>query len=104
MSPIPRNLVKLTQRIRNPALRNLTLNLIEEASQKPDLDHFTNATLKNPSYTSHTDTRPHATVLFATEEQFKNNRAQTAHVYHEEQGRYAGHTLHQERDNKPSDE
>ena len=46
MSPIPRNLVKLTQRIRNPALRNLTLNLIEEASQKPDLSRFTIATLK----------------------------------------------------------
>ena len=48
MSPIPRNLIKLTLRIRNPALHNLTLNLIEEASQKPDLAHFifTNATLK----------------------------------------------------------
>ena len=109
MSPIPRNLVKFTQRIRNPALRNLTLNLIEEASQKPDLSRFTIATLKqaqtiNPSHTSHTDTRPHATVLFATEEQSKNNKAQTAHVYHDEQGRYAGHILYQERDNKPSDE
>jgi len=46
MSPIPRNLVKFTQRIRNPALRNLTLSLIEEATQKPDLAHFTIATLK----------------------------------------------------------
>lgn len=46
MSPIPRNLVKLTQRIRNPTLRNLTLSLIEEATQKPDLAHFTIATLK----------------------------------------------------------
>lgn len=46
MSPIPRHAVKLTQRIRNSTLRNLTLNLIEEASQKPDLAHFTIATLK----------------------------------------------------------
>jgi hypothetical protein len=46
MSPIPRSLVKFTQRIRNPALRNLTLSLIEEATQKPDLAHFTIATLK----------------------------------------------------------
>ena len=46
MSPIPRHAVKLTQRIRNPTLRNLTLCLIEDASQKPDLAHFTIAILK----------------------------------------------------------
>ncbi|KAJ9314128.1 hypothetical protein DTO271D3_5605 [Paecilomyces variotii] len=88
MSPIPRNLVKFTQRIRNSTLRNLTLNLVEEASQKPDLAHFTTALLKNPSHTSHTDPRPHATVLFATEEQLKNNKAQAAHIYHNEEGHY----------------
>ncbi|KAA8641519.1 uncharacterized protein ATNIH1004_011655 [Aspergillus tanneri] len=104
MSPIPRNLVKFTQRIKNPVLRNLTLNLIEEASQKPDMAHFTIAILKNPSHTSHTDPRPHTTALFATEEQFKSNKAQTAHIYHDEQGQYVGHTLYQERENKSSDE
>jgi hypothetical protein len=31
MPPIPRHAVKLTQRIRNPTLRNLTLSLIEDA-------------------------------------------------------------------------
>ncbi|KAJ5181535.1 hypothetical protein N7449_011682 [Penicillium cf. viridicatum] len=46
ISPIPRHAVKLTQRIRNPTLRNLTLSLIEVASQKPDLAHFTIAILK----------------------------------------------------------
>lgn len=46
MSTIPRHAVKLTQIIRNPTLRNLTLSLIEEASQKPDLAHFTIAILK----------------------------------------------------------
>ncbi|PWY96162.1 hypothetical protein BO94DRAFT_561731 [Aspergillus sclerotioniger CBS 115572] len=104
MSPIPRHVVKLTQRIHNPALRNLTLSLIEQASHQPDLSHFTIATLKNPTHTSHTDTKPHATVLFANEEQFKNNKAQTAYIYHDEEGRYAGHTLYEERDNKASDD
>ncbi|KAK9243962.1 hypothetical protein V1506DRAFT_347311 [Lipomyces tetrasporus] len=108
MSPIPRQLVKFTQRIRNPALRNLTLNLIEEASQKPDLAHFTIVILNLPWKKSitHESYRPqtHATALFATEEQFKNNKAHTAHIYHDEQGRYAGHTLYPERENKPSDE
>lgn len=46
MSPIPRTLVRLTQRIRNPTLRNRTLNLIERATQEPDLTHFTQAMLK----------------------------------------------------------
>ncbi|PYI03358.1 hypothetical protein BO78DRAFT_322808, partial [Aspergillus sclerotiicarbonarius CBS 121057] len=91
-------------RIHNPAFRNLTLNLVEEASKQPDLSHFTFATLKNPTHTSHTDATPHATVLFASEEQFKNNKAQTAHIYHDADGNYTGHTLYQERDNKPSDE
>ncbi|QKX62108.1 uncharacterized protein TRUGW13939_09264 [Talaromyces rugulosus] len=87
MSPIPRNLVKFTQRIHNPALRNLTLTLIEEATRKPDLAHFTIATLKN------TDPGPHSTVLLATEEQFQNNKGQTVHIYHDDQGHYDGHTL-----------
>ncbi|EDN07450.1 predicted protein [Histoplasma mississippiense (nom. inval.)] len=104
MSPISRQAVKLTQRIRNPTLRNLTLSLIEDASQKPDLAHFTIAILKNPSHTSHTDLKPYATALFATEEQFKNNKAQTAHIYHDEQGCYTSHVLYQERENKSSDE
>ncbi|KAJ5168517.1 uncharacterized protein N7482_004111 [Penicillium canariense] len=78
MSPIPRHAVKLTQRIRSPNLRNLTLSLIEDASQRPDLAHFTIAILKNPSHTSHTDLKPYATALFATEEQFKNNKAQNS--------------------------
>ncbi|KAL5362278.1 hypothetical protein BJX96DRAFT_177012 [Aspergillus floccosus] len=104
MSPIERNLVRFTQRIRNAALRNLTLNLIEEASKKPDLAPFTIATLKNPSHTSHTDTKPHVTVLFSTDEQSKNNKAHPVHIYHDEQGHYAGHTMYQERDNKPSDD
>ncbi|GLB05558.1 hypothetical protein AtubIFM57258_000847 [Aspergillus tubingensis] len=104
MSPIPRHVVKFTQRIRNPAVRNLTLSLIEEATKQPDLAHFTIATLKNPSHTSHTDPRPHATVLFASDDQFKSNKAQTAHIYHDGEGRYDGHRLYEERDNKPSDE
>ncbi|KAJ6122813.1 hypothetical protein N7512_005278 [Penicillium capsulatum] len=94
MSPIPRQAVKLTQRIRNSTLRNLTLSLIEDASQKPDLAQFTVAILKQAQYEP----------LFATEEQFKNNKAQTAHIYDDEQGRYTGHVLYQGRENKPSDE
>ncbi|KAJ5179376.1 hypothetical protein N7492_002586 [Penicillium capsulatum] len=50
MSPIPRQAVKLTQRIRNSTLRNLTLSLIEDASQKPDLAQFTVAILKQAQY------------------------------------------------------
>lgn len=46
MSPIPRHAVKFTQRIRNAVLRNRTLTLIETATVKSDLAHFTIATLK----------------------------------------------------------
>lgn len=46
MAPIARQAIKFTQRIRNSALRNLTLNLIVDASKTPELAHFTNAILK----------------------------------------------------------
>ena len=46
MSPIARNLVKHTQRIRDSTLRYKTLKLIEEATKQPGLARFTIATLK----------------------------------------------------------
>jgi hypothetical protein len=46
MSPIARHLVQMTQRIRDATKRNNTLKLIEEATKKPDLAHFTVALLK----------------------------------------------------------
>ncbi|KAJ5683647.1 hypothetical protein N7462_006812 [Penicillium macrosclerotiorum] len=104
MSPIPRHAVKFTQRIRNSILRNRTLTLIETATEKPDLAHFTIATLKNPSHTSHTDLKAHATALLATDEQYNNKKVQPVHIYHDEEGHYTGHVLYAERDMKPSDE
>lgn len=59
---------------------------------------------RNPTHTSHTDLKPHATALLATEEQFKNGKGQTVHLYHDEQGHYTGHFLYEERANKPSDD
>lgn len=46
MAPIARHAVKFTQRITNGPLRTKTLNLIEEATKRPDLNHFTAALLK----------------------------------------------------------
>ncbi|EON65279.1 hypothetical protein W97_04517 [Coniosporium apollinis CBS 100218] len=104
MSPIPRYAVRLTQRIKNSAFRNRTLDLVEEATKQPDLAHFTRAILKNPAHTSHTDPREHATAMLATEEQAARNRAQTIHIYFDPNGRYIGHMLYPERDQKPSDD
>ncbi|UPX16753.1 uncharacterized protein EKO05_0007139 [Ascochyta rabiei] len=104
MSPIAHSAVKFTQRIRDTVLRHKTLNLIHQATKQPDLAHFTVATLKNPTHTSHTDSRQHATVLLATEEQVKSNKSQTVHIYHDDNGNYAGHRIYVERQNKTSDE
>ncbi|KAI0867388.1 hypothetical protein GGS24DRAFT_495373 [Hypoxylon argillaceum] len=104
MSPIPRAAVQFTQRIRNPAVRNRTLNLIEIATMQSDLSHFTGAVLKNPSHTSHTDLKPHATVRLATNEQAARQVSQTVHIYHDEDGNYDGHQLFPERPDKKSDE
>ncbi|KAF2875292.1 hypothetical protein BDV95DRAFT_604048 [Massariosphaeria phaeospora] len=103
MSPIARHLVQMTQRIRDTTKRSNTLKLIEEATKKPDLAHFTSAILKNPSHTSHSDPTPHATALLATDDQAKNNKSQAVHIYHDENHNYIGHTLYEERDNKTSD-
>jgi hypothetical protein len=46
MSPIARNVIKFTQKIRDPILRNLTLTMIEEATKTSDLARFTIAKLK----------------------------------------------------------
>ncbi|KAK4129913.1 hypothetical protein BT67DRAFT_446202 [Trichocladium antarcticum] len=104
MSPIPRNLIRMTQRIKKQGLRNNTLNLVESATWQPDLAHFTQAMLKNPSHTSHSDSRPHATALLATETQAAQYKSQAVHIYYDENYNYAGHTLFEERDNKPSDD
>ncbi|KAI9701738.1 MAG: hypothetical protein M1820_006366 [Bogoriella megaspora] len=104
MSPIARSMVKFTQRIRNNDLRNQTLKLVEQATQSPELAHFTQAILKNPSHTSNTDSKPHATVRFATEEQNASGKAQTAHLYYDTNGEYSGHTLYPERGEKKEDE
>ncbi|KAF1821333.1 uncharacterized protein K489DRAFT_403091 [Dissoconium aciculare CBS 342.82] len=121
MSPITRSVVRFTQRIKNSAVRNQTLALIEVASKQPDLAHFTIAecllvlkpfsiTLiviqavvtmlfdcsglsRNPTHTSHNEPRPHATVLLATKEQADANRAQAIHIFHDETGNYSGHEL-----------
>ncbi|KAF2628839.1 hypothetical protein BU25DRAFT_409864 [Macroventuria anomochaeta] len=103
MSPIAHSAVKFTQRIRNSNLRHLTLNLIHEATKQPELAHFTVAKLKNPTHTSHTDSKQHTTVLLATEEQAKTNKSHTVHIYHDEIGNYTGHRIYPERQNKESD-
>lgn len=46
MSPIARSAVRFTQRTKNTELRKKTLALIEEATEKPELAHFTRALLK----------------------------------------------------------
>ncbi|QPH18577.1 hypothetical protein C2857_003653 [Epichloe festucae Fl1] len=104
MPPIPRGLVIFTQRIRNSALRNRTLNLIERATQEQDLAHFTKARLKNPSHTSRSDPIPHVTVLLSTDTQTELDRAQAVHIYHDEDWNYKGHTLYEERINKSTDD
>lgn len=58
---------------------------------------------RNPTHTSHTDSRPHATVLLATEDQANNNKSHTVHIYHDENGNYTGHSLYPERQNKTTD-
>ncbi|KAI9733991.1 MAG: hypothetical protein M1834_002648 [Cirrosporium novae-zelandiae] len=75
MASIARSGVKFTQRLRDQALRNSTLSLIEEATTKPDLAHFTRAMLKIPAHTSHCNSKEHATVRLATEEQAAANKA-----------------------------
>ncbi|KAI0502816.1 hypothetical protein F5B22DRAFT_631875 [Xylaria bambusicola] len=104
MSPIPQQLVRFTQRIKNVQVRKMTLGLIEVATQQSDLAMFTNATLKNPSHTSNTDPRPHVTVLLATDDQQALDRSQAVHIYHDGDGNYAGHVLFPERQNKTSDD
>ncbi|KAM3414795.1 hypothetical protein BST61_g9944 [Cercospora zeina] len=69
MAPIARSLIKLTQRIKDVSKRNSTLNLVERATYEPDLAHFTNAVLKNPTHTSNSDSTPHVTALLATDDQ-----------------------------------
>ncbi|OAL43435.1 hypothetical protein IQ07DRAFT_605760 [Pyrenochaeta sp. DS3sAY3a] len=121
MSPIARYLIQITQRIKDATKRNNTLKLMEEATKKPELAHFTTAILillqitadvqklhtfsipKNPSHTSPSDPIPHATALLATDDQAKNNKSQTVHIYHEANHNYTGHILFEEKDNKTSD-
>ncbi|PSN59104.1 hypothetical protein BS50DRAFT_605332 [Corynespora cassiicola Philippines] len=104
MSPIARSAVKFTQRIRNSELRNRTLSLIEEATKRPDLAGFTQAVLKNPAHTSHTDTREHVTARLSTAEQANKGVAQTVHIYFDKNGQYDGHQLYQERSEKKEDD
>ncbi|KAF4463878.1 hypothetical protein FALBO_9291 [Fusarium albosuccineum] len=103
MSPIPRSLVVMTQRIKNHALRNNTLNLVERATHERDLAHFTQAMLKNPTHTSNSDPTPHVTVLLATARQAEANKSQALHIYHDDNWNYTGHMLYEERDNKRTD-
>ncbi|KAI1425416.1 hypothetical protein F5Y12DRAFT_795940 [Xylaria sp. FL1777] len=98
--PISRYAVRLTQRITDYNMRNITLNLIEIATRKPDLAGYTIATLMNPSHTSNSDPRPHVTALLATESQEQANTSQALHIYHDKDWNYAGHMLFPERKNK----
>ena len=43
-------------------------------------------------------------MLLATEEQAQNNKSQTVHIYHDDNGNYTGHSLYPERQNKASDD
>ncbi|KAF2235378.1 hypothetical protein EV356DRAFT_500641 [Viridothelium virens] len=104
MSPIARSMVQFTQRIRNQDVRDKTLKLIEQATQSPELAHFTKAIRRSPSHTSHTDSRPHATVRFATDAQNAAGKAQTAHLYYDDNWNHASHTLYPEREEKKDDE
>ena len=62
-----------------------------------------NRPYRNPSHTSHTDLRPHATALLATELQAAQKKSHVVHIYHDENGNYTGHTLYSERNNTAND-
>ncbi|OCL14022.1 hypothetical protein AOQ84DRAFT_276106, partial [Glonium stellatum] len=59
---------------------------------------------RNPSHTSHSDPKPHATALLATEDQAKDDKSQAIHIYHNENENYTGYTLYPERQNKKSND
>ncbi|KAI0102124.1 hypothetical protein GGR51DRAFT_527898, partial [Nemania sp. FL0031] len=101
--PIPRQAVRIAQTLKNPAVREMTMNLVEAASRQPDLAVFTMATLKNTSHTSNSDPRPHVTVLVATEEQARADRCHAVHIYHDGNWNYTGHELFPERNRKITD-
>jgi hypothetical protein len=65
--------------------------------------HTDLSVFRNPSHTSHTDPRPHVTALLATSEQDAQNKSQVVHIYHDENGKYTGHSLYPERENKKED-
>ena len=56
---------------------------------------LSNSYSRNPSHTSHTDPRPHATALLATEEQAARGKSQPIHIYHDEDLNYLGHALYE---------
>ncbi|KAH0337999.1 hypothetical protein KCU81_g7809, partial [Aureobasidium melanogenum] len=99
MAPIAKQAIKLTQRLNRGPVRTLSLNLIEEATKKPDLAHFTRAELRSPSHTSKSDPRPHVTASLATEAQAAAGKVQVVHIYHDSNN-YIGHQLYEEQDAK----
>ncbi|KAF1819682.1 uncharacterized protein K489DRAFT_324771 [Dissoconium aciculare CBS 342.82] len=121
MSPIARSVIRFTQRIKNSARRNQTLDLIKAATKQPDLAHFTiamcnikpsislNTWLNTPTlyrnllYTSYNEPRSYATVLLATQEQADTNKLQVIHIFYDADRKYAGHELFPERTNKITD-
>lgn len=46
---------------------------------------------------------PHATALLVTEDQARNNKSQTVHIYRDANHNYTSHTLYEERDDKTLD-
>ncbi|KAI0906921.1 hypothetical protein F4823DRAFT_605340 [Ustulina deusta] len=100
MSPISRYSVRMTRNIRDPDVLDMSLNLIEAATQQPDLARFTVATLLNSSHTSGSDRRPHVTALLATDAQVQAGRRHAIHIYHDGCGNYTGHKLFPERKNR----
>ncbi|KAF2702826.1 hypothetical protein K504DRAFT_393781, partial [Pleomassaria siparia CBS 279.74] len=85
--------IQLVPRLTNPNQRNRMLKLVVEATKKPDLAHFTSARLTNTTHANPCDPKPHATMFLATDEQARNNRSQTVHIYHDAEYNYTGHTL-----------
>ena len=59
---------------------------------------------RNPAHTSHSDSKEHATVRLATDAQVAAKKAQTVHIYFDQDGKYTGHKLYPEREEKKSDE
>lgn len=67
---------------------------------KHGMNYLLTESQRNPSHTSFSDSKPHATIALATEDQAKKEKCQVAHLYHDNDHNYTGHTLYKEQDYK----